>query len=165
MKKSEKLKGKVAVANRKKQYTRYGVAAVAVIVVALIVGFYLFNPFVAKNGDTVTIYYTESFANGTELYTNLDGDPLVFTIGNKTVIQGLEEAVIGMAPNTTKTVNISFDKAYGPYREDLIHDREPVRSSKGYRAGCRTYLFHSPECRWSGRIRAITQFYQGQPDP
>ena len=120
MKKSEKLKGKVAVANRKKQYTRYGIAAVAVIVVALIVGFYLFNPFVARNGDTVAIYYAESYANGTELYTNLDGDPLVFTIGNKTVIQGLEEAVIGMAPNATKTVNISFDKAYGPYREDLI---------------------------------------------
>jgi len=120
MKKSEKLKGKVAVANRKKQYTRYSIAAVAVIVVALIVGFYLFNPFVARNGDTVAIYYAESYANGTELYTKLDGDPLVFTIGNKTVIQGLEEAVIGMAPNATKTVNISFDKAYGPYREDLI---------------------------------------------
>ena len=120
MKKSEKLKGKVAVANRKKQYIRYGIAAAAVIVVALMVGFYLFNPFVARNGDTVMIYYTESLENGTDLYNNLDGDPLVFTIGNNTVIPGLEEAVTGMAPNTTKTVNISFDKAYGPYREDLV---------------------------------------------
>jgi peptidylprolyl isomerase len=120
MKKSEKLKGKAAVADRKKQYTRYAVAAAAVIVVMLIAGFFLFNPFVAKNGDTVMIYYTETYENGTELYNNLDGDPLVFTIGNNTVITGLEEAVIGMAPNATKTVNISFDKAYGPYRNDLI---------------------------------------------
>jgi peptidylprolyl isomerase len=120
MKKSEKLKGKAAVANRKKQYIRYGIAAAVVIIVVLIVGFYLFNPFVAKNGDTVAIYYAESYANGTELYNKLDGDPLIFTIGNKTVISGLEEAVIGMAPNATKTVNISFDKAYGPYRQDLI---------------------------------------------
>ena len=67
MKKSEKLKGKAAVANRKKQYTRYGVAAAAVIVVVLIVGFYLFNPFVAKKGDTVMIYYTGSLENGTAL--------------------------------------------------------------------------------------------------
>jgi peptidylprolyl isomerase len=120
MKKSEKLKGKVAVANRKKQYIRYGIAAAAVIVVVLIAGFYLFNPLVARNGDTVAIYYAESYANGTGIYNKLDGDPLIFTIGNKTVIPGLEEAVIGMAPNATKTVNISFDKAYGPYREDLI---------------------------------------------
>ena len=120
MKKSEKLKGKAAVADRKKHYIRYAVAAAAVIVVMLIVLFYLFNPFVAKNGDTVMIYYTETFENGTELYNNLEGDPLVFTIGNNTVITGLEEAVTGMAPNATKTVNISFDKAYGPYRNDLI---------------------------------------------
>lgn len=120
MKKSEKLKGKTAVANRKKQYTRYAIAAAAVIIVLLLAGFYLFNPFVAKNGDTVMVYYTGSFENGTEFASNLDGDPLVFKIGNKTVIPGLEEAVIGMAPNTTRTVNIPVDKAYGPYREDLV---------------------------------------------
>jgi peptidylprolyl isomerase len=120
MKKSEKLKGKTAVSNQKKQYIWYAGAAVVVIVVLFIVGFYLFNPFVAKNGDTVMVYYTESFENGTVVSSNFDGDPLIFTIGNNTVIAGLEEAVIGMTPNSTKTVNIPADKAYGPYREDLI---------------------------------------------
>ena len=88
MKKSEKLKGKTAVAERKKQYTRYAVAAAAVIVVLLIVGFYLFNPFVAKKGDTVMVYYTGTLENGTDLYSNLERDPLIFTIGNNTVIPG-----------------------------------------------------------------------------
>lgn len=120
MKKSEKLKGKTAVSNQKKQYTRYAGAAAAVIVVLLIVGFYLFNPFVAKNGDTVMVYYTGTLANGTVFDSNVDGDPLIFTLGNNTVIAGFEEAVIGMTPNSTKTVNIPADKAYGPYREDLI---------------------------------------------
>lgn len=121
MKKSEKLKGKTAVSNQKKQYIRYAGAAVVVIVVLLIVGFYLFNPFVAKNGDTVMVFYTESFEeNGTVVSSNFDGNPLIFTLGNNTVIAGLEEAVIGMTPNSTKTVNIPADKAYGPYREDLI---------------------------------------------
>jgi peptidylprolyl isomerase len=120
MKRSEKLKGKNAAANRKKQYTRYAVAAVAVIIVLLVVGFYLFNPFAAKTGDTVMVYYTGAFTNGTVFDSNFDGDPLIFTIGNHTVIEGLEEAVIGMTPNSTKTVNIPVDKAYGPYREDLI---------------------------------------------
>jgi peptidylprolyl isomerase len=120
MKKSEKLKGKTAAENRKKQYTRYAVAAVAVLIVLLVVGFYLFNPFGAKNGDTVMVYYTGSLANGTVFDSNFNGDPLIFTIGNHTVITGLEEAVIGMTPNSTKTVNIPVDKAYGPYRKDLI---------------------------------------------
>ena len=120
MKKSEKVKGKTAVTTRKKQYRLYAGVAVAVIVVILIAGFYLFNPFVAKNGDTVMVYYTGSFENGTVFYSNFDGDPLIFTLGNKTMIPGFEEAVIGMAPNTTKTVNVSFNKAYGPYRKDYV---------------------------------------------
>jgi peptidylprolyl isomerase len=120
MKKSEKIKGKAAVAARKTQYTQYAIAAAAVVVIVLLVGFYLFNPFVAKNGDTVMVYYTGSLENGTVFDSNLDRDPLIFTIGNKTVIQGFEEALIGMAPNSTRTVNIPVDKAYGPYREDLV---------------------------------------------
>jgi peptidylprolyl isomerase len=120
MKKSEKQKGKAAAVNRKKQYIRYAIFGAAVIVILSLIGFYLFNPSVAKNGDTVIVYYTGSYENGTEFANNLDGDPLIFTIGNKTMIPGFEEAVIGMAPNTTKTVNIPFDKAYGPYRQDLV---------------------------------------------
>ncbi len=120
MKKSEKLKGKAAVENRKKQNKMYIGAAGAVIVILFIVGYFLFNPFVAKNGDTVMVYYTGSYENGTVFGSNLDSDPLIFTIGNGTVIRGIEEAVLGMSPNTTKTVNLSFDKAYGPYREDYV---------------------------------------------
>lgn len=120
MKKSEKLKGKEAVAQRRSQRTRYAYAGAAVIFIALIIGFFLFNPFVAKNGDTVMIYYTGTYENGTVFDSNAGGNPLAFTLGDHTVITGLEEAVIGMAPNSTKTVNITYDKAYGPYRPDLI---------------------------------------------
>jgi len=120
MKKSEKLKGKEAVAERRKQRTQYAVAGTAVIFLLLIAGFILFNPFVAKNGDAVMIYYTGTFDNGTVFDSNAGGNPLVFTIGDHAVITGLEDAVTGMAPNSSKTVTIPPDKAYGPYREDLI---------------------------------------------
>lgn len=120
MKKSEKLKGKEAVTARKKQRMQYAVAGTAIIFIALIAGYILFNPFVAKNGDTVMIYYTGSFENGTVFDTNAGGNPLIFTIGEHAVITGLEEAVTGMAPNSTKTVIIPSDKAYGPYRQNLI---------------------------------------------
>ena len=122
MKKSEKLKGKAAAANRKKQYTRYAIAGAAVIAVLLIAGFYLFNtPTVAKTGDTVMVYYTGTLDNGTVFDSNVDGDPLIFTIGNKTVIPGFEEAVIGMTVNSTKTVHIPVEKAYGPHLDSLVH--------------------------------------------
>jgi peptidylprolyl isomerase len=120
MKKSEKLKGKVAAADRKKQYTRYAVLGAAVIVIILLAAFYLFNPSVAKNGDTVMVYYIGSLDNGTVFDSNVDSDPLIFKIGNHTVIPGFEEAVVGMSVNSTKTVNIPAAKAYGPYREDLV---------------------------------------------
>jgi peptidylprolyl isomerase len=121
MKKSEKLKGKAVAENRKKQYIRYAIAAAAIIVVLSLVVFYLFNPSVAKNGDTVMVYYTGSFENGTVFDSNVDGDPLIFQIGNGSVIAGFEEAVIGMSVNSTKTVHIPVDKAYGPRRDSLIH--------------------------------------------
>lgn len=122
MKKSEKLKGKVATAERKKHYTRYAIAGVVIIAVLIIAGIYFSGPgpLVAKNGDTVVVYFTGSYENGTVFDSNLDRDPLVFTLGNNTMIPGFEEAVAGMAPNTTKTVTIPYDKAYGPYREDLV---------------------------------------------
>jgi peptidylprolyl isomerase len=121
MKKSEKLKGKAAVENRKKQYTRYAIAGAAVIAVLLIAVFYLFNtPAVAKTGDTVMVYYSGTLDNGTVFDSNADGDPLIFTIGNKTVIPGFEEAVIGMTVNSTKTVHIPVEKAYGPHLDSLV---------------------------------------------
>lgn len=120
MKKSEKLKGKAIAANRKEQYIRYAPAAAAVIVILSLVGFYLFNPFVAKNGDTVMIYYNGTLENGTVFDSNFDRDPLIFTIGNRSVIPGLEEAVMGMSVNSTKTVYIPVDKAYGPHLDNLV---------------------------------------------
>jgi peptidylprolyl isomerase len=121
MRKSEKVKGKSAGENREKIYTWYALGAAAIIVVLLIVGFYLFNPFVAKKGDTVVVYYTGTLENGTVFDSNIDRDPLIITIGNGNVIPGFEEAIIGMSVNATKTVYIPVEKAYGPHLDSLIH--------------------------------------------
>ncbi|MDD5144096.1 peptidylprolyl isomerase [Methanoregula sp.] len=120
MKKSEKVKGKEAVAAKKKKMRQYAIGAVVALVVIAVVTFYFFNPFFAKSGDTVSVYYTGSLADGTVFDSNLNAAPIVFTIGQGKVIPGLEEAVIGMAPNTTKTVHIPMAKAYGPYDSSLV---------------------------------------------
>ena len=81
-----------------------------------------------KTNDTVRVYYTVSFSDGTKFQSNVNGTPLEFTVGSGEVIAGFDEAVIGMTPNTTKKVTIPPEKGYGPHRDDLVNvmDTEKV---------------------------------------
>jgi len=60
------------------------------------------------------------YENGTVISTNLNGTPVEVTVGDPESIPGLSDAIAGMGVNQKKTVLIPFDKAYGPYRSDLI---------------------------------------------
>ena len=121
MKKSEKIKGKEAVAARKKKQVQYGIIAAAGIILVALFGFAIFNPFVAKTGDTVNVFYTGTLDDGTVFDTNMNATPLAFTVGKGMVIPGFDEAVVGMAANDVKTVRIPSEKAYGSYNNSLIH--------------------------------------------
>jgi peptidylprolyl isomerase len=120
MKKPEKVKGKEAVALRKKKMQQYGIIAVVILVIIAAMAFYFFNPSYARAGDVVSVYYTGTLTDGTVFGSNVNATPLVFTLGKGTVIPGLDEAVTGMALNTTKTVHIPVAKAYGPYDDSLV---------------------------------------------
>ena len=76
----------------------------------------------AKIGDTVKVHYTGRLEDGTEFDTSSGREPLEFTLGEKQVIQGFEDGVLGMEVNETKTVTIPADQAYGPYHEELALD-------------------------------------------
>jgi FKBP-type peptidyl-prolyl cis-trans isomerase 2 len=73
-----------------------------------------------KNGDTVRVHYTGKLGDGTIFDSSTNRSPLEFKVGQGQVIQGFEEAVIGMNPGEAKTVKISVDQAYGPRRDDMI---------------------------------------------
>jgi peptidylprolyl isomerase len=76
---------------------------------------------IAANGDTVGIFYTVSFENGTVFATTMNTSlPLVFTLGNSSVIPGIQKAVIGMWQGETKTVDIPYTDAYGVYNPGLV---------------------------------------------
>jgi peptidylprolyl isomerase len=121
MKKSEKLKGKQAVAIKKKKQIQYGLVAGAGVVIVAILLLVVFNPFVAKAGDTVNVFYNGTLDDGTVFDSNINGTPLTFTVGKGMVIPGFEEAVVGMAVNNEKTVRISPEKAYGLYNASFVH--------------------------------------------
>jgi peptidylprolyl isomerase len=121
MKKSEKVKGREAVAARKRLYPKLAMVAAAGILIMVIIGYILLNPSGAKSGDMVTIEYTGSLPDGTVFDTNVNATPLTFIIGQGRVMKGLEEGVTGMSQGETKSVKIPVDKAYGPYNDALVH--------------------------------------------
>jgi peptidylprolyl isomerase len=74
----------------------------------------------AKNGDTVKVHYTGKLDDGTVFDTSANREPLQFTIGEGQLIQDFEQAVVGMNPGDSKTVQIPSDNAYGPHHEEMI---------------------------------------------
>lgn len=89
---------------------------------------------IAKSGDTVKVHYTGRLRDGFQFDSSVDGEPLEFDLGAGQVIDGFEEAIIGMKVGDKKTVEIPVEKAYGPVIEEYIlktsidklpHDLEP----------------------------------------
>ena len=75
----------------------------------------------AKAGDTVRIHYTGKFTDGAEFDSSAGRDPLEFELGKGQIIRGLEQQIIGMAVGDTLTATIPAEDAYGPYRDDSVH--------------------------------------------
>lgn len=73
----------------------------------------------AKQGDTVRVHYVGTLEDGQEFDSSRGLDPLTFTLGAGSVIQGFDDAVTGMAVGDEKRVTITADEAYGPRRDEL----------------------------------------------
>jgi peptidylprolyl isomerase len=71
-------------------------------------------------GDSVSVYYTGMYANGTVFDSNINKALLSFTVGSHQVIPGFENALVGMKAGQTRTVTIPADKAYGPYHPEYV---------------------------------------------
>ena len=67
----------------------------------------------AKQGDTVRVHYTGKFKDGEVFDSSRQGDPLELTLGRQQVIAGFEQAIEGMSPGESLTVEILADDAYG----------------------------------------------------
>jgi peptidylprolyl isomerase len=74
----------------------------------------------AKTGDTVKVHYTGKLDDGTVFDTSADREPLEFTIGERQLIPDFEQAVVGMEPGESKSVQIASENAYGPHHEEMV---------------------------------------------
>ena len=78
----------------------------------------------AKLNDTVTVSYTGRLADG-EIFDQTPEDrPLKFILGKQEVIQGFDDAVVGMYRGENKTVTIPCNKAYGECKDELYEKVE-----------------------------------------
>lgn len=78
----------------------------------------------AKMGDTVRVHYHGTLEDGSTFDTSEGGDPIEFTLGEGEVIEGFENAVIGMKPGDRKQEHIPAENAYGEYDPELIFEVE-----------------------------------------
>ena len=68
----------------------------------------------AKSGNTVSVHYVGTFADGTEFDNSRQRQqPLSFTIGAGQLIKGFDQAVSGMTVGESKTITLAPTDAYG----------------------------------------------------
>ena len=88
------------------------------------VGLVLFFRIRMKNkigkGDKVKVEYEGKLESG-EVFdsSKASGKYLEFVVGDKQVIPGFEEAIIGMEKREEKEITLEKEDAYGEYKEDL----------------------------------------------
>ncbi|MBI5391489.1 FKBP-type peptidyl-prolyl cis-trans isomerase [Candidatus Woesearchaeota archaeon] len=107
-------------------------AAIALIIVLAVAVFALRSsgPHV-QQGDSVSIWYTGSYENGTIFDTNIQTqaqkagiytterkyEPFSFVVGQGQVIPGMDKAVLDMKAGQKKAVTILPEQGYGPRQE------------------------------------------------
>ena len=75
-----------------------------------------------KNGDKIRVHYTGKFEDGEIFDSSVGIEPLEFEAGAGEVIDGFDEAVIGMGVGERKTVTIPPEKGYGEYNPEMMLD-------------------------------------------
>ena len=109
---------------------------IAILIIPSITGGAIIGAAVITNGDTVSLDYTGTLANGTVFDTSIGRTPLSFTIGQSQMIPGFEAAVIGMSVGQEKTFTLSSSEAYGEPLSELIieYNRTELETSLGAEA-------------------------------
>lgn len=64
-------------------------------------------------GSAVVMHYRLALEDGTEIMSTPAEEPLEFTMGDETLVRGLELALYGLAPGDKQTLLISPKEGYG----------------------------------------------------
>ena len=64
-------------------------------------------------GSRITLHLSLSLADGTEVLSTFDDDPETLTLGDGTLVQGLELALYGLRAGDEQTLTLSPEQAFG----------------------------------------------------
>jgi len=78
----------------------------------------------AKTGDKVKVHFEGCLVDGTVFGSTMDEEPFQFTIGEKNMLPGFENAVVGMKKGDTKTITLTSTEAYGPHKKERVFGME-----------------------------------------
>ena len=74
-----------------------------------------------KKGDTIKVHYTGTLNDGSQFDSSYNrNEPIEFVAGTGQMIQGFDEAVIGMEIGEKKSINIPAAKAYGEQNQEAF---------------------------------------------
>ena len=76
----------------------------------------------AQDGDMVTVIYQGLLEDGSVFDSSGDDDPLVFVLGEDTVLPGFEKAVLGMEVGEQKTVRVPPEEGFGIHQDRLVDE-------------------------------------------
>ena len=71
-------------------------------------------------GSRVKLHFAIYLEDGTEADNSQEGEPLEFTVGDGTMIEGLERALYGLAPGASQSLLIPPQEGFGFPDEDSI---------------------------------------------
>ena len=74
----------------------------------------------SKKGDKVKVHYHGKLNNGETFDSSKGREPLEFEVGGGMMIKGFDKGVAGMNVGEKKTINIPYDKAYGPRNPEML---------------------------------------------
>jgi peptidylprolyl isomerase len=78
----------------------------------------------AKAGDRVKVHVVGKLETGTVFADSRVSAPLQFEIGHSRVFKAIQNAVIGMSIDESKTIKVAPENGYGTYKKGLIKEVE-----------------------------------------
>ena len=75
---------------------------------------------IISNNTVVTLHFTVSTTDGTQIDTSRDGEPMVVLQGSHYLIKGLEDALEGKKAGDTFAMDIEPALAYGERANELV---------------------------------------------
>jgi FKBP-type peptidyl-prolyl cis-trans isomerase SlpA len=72
-------------------------------------------------GSTVTLHLALTLEDGSVAETTFEDEPLTFTMGDGTLVHGLELALYGLRPGDTQRLALYPEQAFGQHDPERVH--------------------------------------------